>query len=348
MDITFKDDGTATINMKDYVKEAIFESGMDVSRSTATPARKNLFDIDDASEKLNNQQGDLFHSVVAKLLYVSHRGRIDIQLAIAFLCTRVSCSTQQDWAKLRRVLQYLNGTLDLFLTLGADSLTSLKTWVDASYAVHPDMKSHTGGAMSMGRGAFMCKSTKQKLNTKSSTEAEVVGASDYLPNTIWATMFLEAQGHDIQENIFAQDNQSAMRLEKNGRASCGQKSRHINIRFFFIKDRVSSGDISIAYCPTDEMLADFFTKPLQGNLFRKFRAVLLGEAHVSTLKKPLTPSEERVGKAVNEAVRTGVNGHGQTDTDKKVRCRISGRGPHKPTYASVTKKRISWAMALVK
>jgi hypothetical protein len=76
-------------------------------------------------------------------------------------------------------LEYLNGTLDLYLTLGADDLNTIQTWVDASYAVHPDMKSHTGGVISMGIVGLMCKSTKQKLNTKSSTEAELVGATDY-------------------------------------------------------------------------------------------------------------------------------------------------------------------------
>jgi hypothetical protein len=73
---------------------------------------------------------------------------------------------------------------------------------------------------------------KQKLNTKSSTEAELVGASDYLPNTIWLKMFLVSQAYDVNWNEFLQDNQSAMKLERNGRASCGQNSRHIDIRYF--------------------------------------------------------------------------------------------------------------------
>ena len=78
------------------------------------------------------------------------------------------------------------------------------------------MKRHTRGATSLGRGAIMCKSTKQKINTKSSTEAEVVGSSDYLSNTIWVRVFLAEQGYKLTENIFYQDNQSAIRLEKNG------------------------------------------------------------------------------------------------------------------------------------
>jgi hypothetical protein len=120
----------------------------------------------------------------------------------------VSCSTLEDWAKLKRLLQYLNRTLDDFLTLGADNMTTMDTWVDASYAVHADMKSHTGGAILLERGAAMSKSSKQKLNTKSSTQAEVVGASDYVPNSIWAAHFLEHQGYVLKRNIFHQDNQS--------------------------------------------------------------------------------------------------------------------------------------------
>jgi len=134
------------------------------------------------------------------------------------------------------------------------------------------------------------------LNTKSSTEAELVGASDVLPRNIWLEMFLGAQGYFLEENDFAQDNQSTMKLETNGRRSCGQQSRHIDIRFFFIKDRIDSGYMNVVYCPTEVMLADFFTKPLQGALFRKFRDVVMGKEHVSTLKRTvLDPSQERVG-----------------------------------------------------
>jgi hypothetical protein len=101
--------------------------------------------------------------------------------------------------------------------LGADSLNKIRTWVDASYGVHDDLKSHTGGLISLAHGVIMGKSSKQKLNTKSSTEAEVVGESDYLPNAIWTKFFLEAKGYQVADNVFAQDNKSAIQLEKNGR-----------------------------------------------------------------------------------------------------------------------------------
>jgi len=142
--------------------------------------------------------------------------------------------------------------------------------------------------ISLGRGALMCKWTKQKLNTKSSTKAEVVGSSNYLPNVIWAEMILAEQGYELPDNVFNQDNQSAIRLEKNGQASCGQKSRHINIRHFFMKDGFLSENISVVYC---------------GSLFQKFRDVLLGHCHVNTLiKSPLSPSKERVEIPISKKV----------------------------------------------
>jgi hypothetical protein len=115
-------------------------------------------------------------------------------------------------------------------------------------------------------------------------------------------MFLEAQGYVLTSNQFYQDNQSAMKLAMNGRASCGQKSRHIDIRFFFIKDRLRTEHISMVHCPTEAMLADFFTKPLQGNLFNKFKRVILGHDHISILGLETPgPIEERVGNCEQTA-----------------------------------------------
>ena len=137
--------------------------------------------------------------------------------------------------------------------------------------------------MSWGWGILLSKYQKQKLNTRSSTEGKVVGVSDFLPNVIWARMFLKEQGYELKENILYQDNESAIKLEKNGRASSGRKTKHIDNRYFWIKDRITSDRITIEHCPTERMVADFYTKPLQGNLFRVFRDVILGYVHVSSL-----------------------------------------------------------------
>ena len=119
----------------------------------------------------------------------------------------------------------------------------------------------------MGMGSTTIHESKKKLNTKSSTEGEIVGVSDFMPNMIWGRMFLEGQGFILQNNTLYQDNQSAMKIILNGKMSSGKKTKHMDNRYFWIKDQLKSEKIDVQYCPTDKMIADFFTKPLQGSLF---------------------------------------------------------------------------------
>ena len=121
------------------------------------------------------------------------------------------------------------------------------------------------------------------MNVKSLTEAELVGASEYIPYNLWLTLFMSEQGYEIKNNVLYQDNKSTMLMLKNGRNSCTGNSRHINIRYFFVKDRIDKGELRIEYCASSIMLADFFTKPLQGRLFKKFRDVIMGYAPISSL-----------------------------------------------------------------
>ena len=305
-------DGTFTISMRDYIQEAIDAYEGPIIENKPTPAGHGFFEIDVLSPLVTQAQQEMFQHIVARLLYVAQRCRLDIQLAIGFLCTRVSKTTSQDLRKLKQVLQYLRGTIDDTLTLGANNPMKMETWVDASYAVHHDMKSHTGGVITLGTGAIMSKSSKQKLNTKSSTEAELVGASDYTPNAIWAAKFLDAQGYTLTANVLHQDNQSAIRLKRNGRRSCSKKSRHIDIRYFYLKDLIQRGELEVQYCATENMVADFFTKPLQGNLFNKLKAVIMGKATHESLQtlNPPRSSQERVG---SNDVERRTDGYKRTD-----------------------------------
>jgi len=97
-----------------------------------------------------------------------------------------------------------------------------------------------------------------------------------MSGVLWTLKFLEAQGYKIAKNVIFQDNQSAILMERNGKFSCSKRTKHIDARYFFITDRIEKQEVSVEYCPTEEMIGDFFTKPLQGALFRKFRALILG------------------------------------------------------------------------
>ena len=122
--------------------------------------------------------------------------------------------------------------------MSIDKTGNIKWYVDASFAVHKDMRSHTGGFMTMGTGGAYAQSRKHKLNTKISTEAELFGVYDVLTQLIWTRYFLNEQGQMIQDNVMYQDNQSAIRLEKNGKRSRSKRTRHINIRYYLITDRI--------------------------------------------------------------------------------------------------------------
>ena len=111
--------------------------------------------------------------------------RPEILTRVAFLTTRVREPDEDDSKKLARILKYLSGTRDLVLILESDGTGTVKWWVDVAFAVHHGMKIHTDGMMTMGRGALYSASNKQKLNMKSSTEAELVGVDDLIPQILW-------------------------------------------------------------------------------------------------------------------------------------------------------------------
>jgi hypothetical protein len=178
--------------------------------------------------------------------------------------------------KLKRLLKYIRGTIYMPLILKADCLNIVKWWVDASYARHGDCKGHTGATMSMGTGSITGILKKQKINTRSSTESELVGVHNVAPQMLWTRYFIEAQGYKLDEYILHQDNMSAMLLETNGKESSSKRTTHINVRDFFIKDRVGAGEITIKHCPTNDMLADHFTKAVQGSQLHKLRSKIQG------------------------------------------------------------------------
>ena len=150
MDIEFLGGGKVKILMKEYLEESIVSFGEDLYKKTTTPAKSDLFKIDEMSKRLDKDTSERFHHIVSKLLFVYKRARLDIELAILFLCTRVFKSTMEDWEKLRRLLSYLQYTINMPRIIGANGFEVLQTWVDVSYATHHDTRGHTGGSMSLG------------------------------------------------------------------------------------------------------------------------------------------------------------------------------------------------------
>jgi len=190
------------------------------------------------------------------------------------------------------------------------------------YAIHLDMRSHSGIFMTLGKATVYSMSSKQKLNTKSSTEAELVAIDDSMGQILWARHFLTAQGEHVPTTTIYQDNKSTILLAENGKTSSSKRTRHLDIRYFFVTDKIKKGEVNVAYCPMQDMLGDFFTKPLQGTQFTRMRSKILNlpsnsstAVHRSVLGKNKDPivskrckdSKSRLKK--NKAIIGGGDGN---------------------------------------
>ena len=136
-------------------------------------------------------------------------------------------------------------------------------YVDCAFGVHADYRSHMGDGLTMGKGFAISISKAHKLNTRSSTEGEIVSVDDCLALILWSREFMIAQGYGCNWNIILQDNMSSILLENNGKASSGKRTRHMKIRYFGITDQVEKKEAKIMWVPHEDMVADYLTKDLK-------------------------------------------------------------------------------------
>jgi hypothetical protein len=237
MTLDYSVPGQVKTTMPDYVDEilASFDKAEPKGWGTKTSAAPDtLFKVDEDCEKLAQANAVEFHNLVANTLYATKRARPDTCTTIAFLTTIVSEPDKDDCTKLVHMMRYIRGTFTMPLILSDNGSGILKWWVDALFAVHPNMWGHSGGGLSLGCGFPIVSSTKEKLNTRSSTETDIVGAADFMSSICWTPYFVKAQGYGVIDNALFQDNKSSILLEKNGKASSSKRTKHIYIRYFFI------------------------------------------------------------------------------------------------------------------
>jgi hypothetical protein len=147
MILDFSIPGMLQANMTPYIKSMIEEFSEKLSGKTKTAWNENLFKVDPNSKHLKTEQAKVFHTFVRKGMFLCKCGRQDIQLAVAFVATRVTEQNEGNWKKLVKMMNYLKATKDDVPCMSADDTGTIKWHVDATFAVHKDMKSHTGATM---------------------------------------------------------------------------------------------------------------------------------------------------------------------------------------------------------
>jgi hypothetical protein len=242
--------GKVAINMKNYIDNIL--SSHNVSGHASTPASSDFFPPK-ASELLSPVEQKRMHTSVAQLLYLGTRVRPDILLVVNYLTTRVNKFTKDDEEKLIRCLKYLNQSKDIGLNLSvslSDSKLQVTTYADASSGIHPADGKSPAIVTTLGTGMVHASTHKQRVTTKSSSEAELVCASDATSETIGLRNYLLSRGHQVNPSILGQDNLSTKSiLEKGPRVA--RRIKHLNIRYFFVQDYINKKQMIVKYVNTN-------------------------------------------------------------------------------------------------
>jgi hypothetical protein len=271
MEFVFRD-GLVEVSMNRHVEEIIqgYEGPLKNTPSTAT-----LFQEGD-TPLLSDKQREVFHSMVAKMLFSAKRVRPDILTAVAFLTTRVQQPSELDWKKMEHIKGYVKGTKNRKLTLAIKGEIQLKFAGDSAFDVHKESKSHSGSGSGFDYGIMSPKSYKQKSKADSSTESEMATLSDVVHEVAWSRMFMFCLGYPQKATVVYQDNKSTIMLAENGPTSSG-KSKHFRRKYFGVREMIEHGEVKLVYLPTEEMFVDALTKPITGQLFHKMTSRLQGE-----------------------------------------------------------------------
>ena len=278
LNIRRKADRTLEVNQMGYLKNLLEEHG-GYKSFPATPCTEELFKLTDVVENDGSDpvESTPFASRLMKTRYCE-RTRPELCLPLSVLQTKMRNPNEKDDALLDRVIAYLEGTKDQSMIIRKTDM-KLCAYMDSAFAVHGNRVSHSGIVFTLGKygNSILWKSIKQKTVATSSTEAELICIFDGLDYLVWIRNVLDFLGYKQGTTTIYQDNTSTITMAYMGRGSSGSRTRHIDIKYFYIKQFLDSKDLEIDHLGRDNMIADFFASPRQGTVFRRFRGVIMGE-----------------------------------------------------------------------
>ena len=215
----------------------------------------------------------LYKQIVGSLMYLTAT-RPDIMYSVSLISRYMENSTEMHLLAAKRILQYLQGTKEFELFYKKGEKSDLIGFIDSDYAGDQDDRTSTSGyVFILGSGVVLWSSKKQLIVTLSTTEAEFVAATSCVCQAIWLKRILEQLHFKRREPIaIFCDNNSAIKLSKN--PVLHGRSKHIDVKFHFLRDLTKAGTIELIYCRSEDQLADIFTKPLKLPSFLKLRELL--------------------------------------------------------------------------
>jgi len=276
MNISMRGPGRLYISQPGYINEILQE--FKPTRSYPTPCKEDIFKRPEIELTGDPVEIRDYLSKLMKLMFLATRTRPDLLLTLSILSSKARAPNIYDMERLDRVVGYLLETRNKGLKMEVNNM-NLFAYFDASWASHSDLKGHTGVVITLGHNGFpiYCKSQKQKVVSRSSTEAELIAMFHGMDYLLYIRRLHEFFGYKQQDPItIYQDNTSAMTMAYMGKSSSGSVSKFMDLKYFWIKDYLDKKLFQLKYLPTDAMIADFFASPRIGSAFRSMRDTIMG------------------------------------------------------------------------
>jgi hypothetical protein len=267
------DKGVTIINQHDYLQNLLKMYNMSDCKPLSLPIDKNFkFELlkRDCSESPSIESN--CRKLIGCLMYAVMGSRPDLCSVVTMLSRYQGCASELLYSLLKNVLRYVKGTIDLSLVYNRNDSNSVEGFVDSDWGGNPnDRKSTTGFCFKVFNCTVMRSSKKQHSVAMSTTEAEYVALGQATSEACWIKNILLEFNVNIDFVTLYEDNQSTIKIAHN---PGNRRIKHLDIKHYFIKEKLDTGVIQIKYFNTSDQIADLFTKALGGNLFVKFRKIV--------------------------------------------------------------------------
>jgi hypothetical protein len=251
------------LHQSNYIKDILIKFNMINSKPAPTPMVKSTYSEDNTPF----QDTKLYLSAVGSLNYISTSTRPDISFTVNTVSRKMSNPNHEDWKKVKRIFRYLKGSINLKLKY-TNNTTKLIGYSDAEFAGDPTDRKSTGGYIFMKNGgAIFWSSKKQSIIALSSMESELIALTEAIKESLHIRQLLANFKVEYQPVIY-EDNQSTIKFSQ--QHVTNPRSKHIDVRYLFIREYVKSKEVIILYCPSEDMIADIFTKALNINKHSQF------------------------------------------------------------------------------
>jgi len=256
---------TISISQQGYIQRVLERFGMQEAKTCATPLYDAIMRRQEDTIKEEKQRKTLYQQIVGSLMWCAMSARPDIVFAVGYLSRFSSNPSEQHLKAAKRTLAYLKGTIDKVLTLGQlGNENSLIGYCDADYAGDMETRrSTTGYCFKLLGSTISWTSIRQSTVATSTCEAEYMALAEAAKEAIWLSRMLQELGF-IKNNQSTQlycDNQGALALA--GNPAHHKRSKHIDIRYHYIREMMDNGHITIHHVGTNDQAADMLTKPLK-------------------------------------------------------------------------------------